>query len=264
MIVVRKLLAVSLLLSLAACQQNEATNSRPETRPAVRAANGTLYDLKCLKGKKPGAMSGCAVDTAAKAKSRMAYHDASQQWYEVTDVTYFIWQISYFDEASMCQWLWGMPSCYNYFGTQAYQGPRCEVGWLYQYQDLPQAQARNCGWYWNPWYTPPTQGGWYPWYPQQPTYPQLSCSQLKAERDWWASQAQYCNNDNECVVSYSVAEWGSCNPPATNQWLQTAELDYWAGEYEAACLGSTGTVFCPAIACPAPKCVAGRCSQGCQ
>ncbi len=262
MIVVRKLFGLSLIvMSLAACQKTEATKTSQQTRPAVRAANGTLYDLKCLKAGKPGSMSTCVVNTA-KTSARKAYNDLNQSSSTVADVSYFVWQISYFDESSLCQWMWGMPSCYDYFGTQPVPGPRCEVNWLFQYQDLPQAQARNCGQYWNPWYTPPTQGGGWN-QPDPPTPPTLSCADIKIERDWQASQAQYCDQDSQCEVAFTQSKWGGCAVPSTNKLLHTPELDYWTDQYKFQCFAGISAVICPLSACTAPKCVSGRCNQTC-
>jgi len=270
--VVRKLILIGLgLITLAACQKS-TTKAQTKTLPAVRSANGTVYDLKCLKSKSPQSMAACEIDQTTGARVRglsPVYNDGSEWTY---DQTYFIWQMPYFNEGSLCQWLWGMDACYGYFGySWLPQGPSCDVAWIFQYQDLPQTGAQNCGWYWNPWYTypyfpqQPWWGGGYPWGGQWPQQPELTCDQIKNERDWFAGQASYCNHDSQCEIVSTVSKWGACSPPAINTWLRGPELDYWTDLYESECLNGTETPVCPMtlVACEPPKCVLGRCQHSC-
>ncbi len=226
-------------IGLVGCQKNGTTPTKTSTagtKALVRTAAGDLLDLSCLKGKSPSQMSSCKVDTGKNAVG------GNPQF------LYFIWDLIYFHEQQVCQWLYGISSCYQYFGFQGWQGGR-------QY----------CDWNWLPTSSFPYSnglcGGYSDWW-RRPDYGDRTCDELRYDRENALNEVNYCNQATDCV-EYSNVEYNECNKPGVNKWIATPRLDEATHEYAEQCLTTAGQIYCAFAACLPPTCINNRCSSGC-
>lgn len=236
-------------VGLTGCQKDESRvpkQSSSQTKAVVRNAAGEHFDLTCLRGKSPSQMGSCKVDVSA-AKKNASPVGGYGYGYD-SQMAYFIWDLIYFHEQEVCQWLFGIPSCYQYFGFQGYQGqqPYCDWNWMRQ-GAFPYPNGL-CGGYWDWW--------------RRPNYGDRTCDELYYDREAAVNEINYCNTSSDCVA-YTNQYYQECNGANINRWANTYRLDAATRAYSDQCTSNVGAIACPAVACLPAQCTNNRCSSGC-